>query len=132
MLRSCYLGGFGLALTHVPLGFYKESCGRDREGGVHLSLLERPRAAVYPGKVKRIRIDKIYDPLRGSTPRWIPLLDILANMPLFTSLSLILGTVLFSSSVDGRPSLAQSVVIRNNHPLVYYHGRWDMSPGTWW
>ncbi|PPQ80335.1 hypothetical protein CVT25_003618 [Psilocybe cyanescens] len=22
--------------------------------------------------------------------------------------------------------------IKNNHPLIYYHGRWDASPGTWW
>ncbi|KAF8882836.1 SGNH hydrolase-type esterase domain-containing protein [Infundibulicybe gibba] len=22
--------------------------------------------------------------------------------------------------------------IRNDHPLIYYHGRWDSSPGTWW
>lgn len=24
------------------------------------------------------------------------------------------------------------VTIKNDHPLIYYHGRWDASPGTWW
>ncbi|ETW80070.1 hypothetical protein HETIRDRAFT_322385 [Heterobasidion irregulare TC 32-1] len=27
---------------------------------------------------------------------------------------------------------SKSVVIPNTHPLIYYHGRWDKSPGTWW
>lgn len=26
----------------------------------------------------------------------------------------------------------KSVVIRNNDPLIHFHGRWDASPGTWW
>lgn len=26
----------------------------------------------------------------------------------------------------------QVKVIRNDDPLIYYHGRWDTSPGTWW
>lgn len=25
-----------------------------------------------------------------------------------------------------------TVKIENNDPLIYYHGRWDDSPGTWW
>ncbi|KAJ7616128.1 SGNH hydrolase-type esterase domain-containing protein [Roridomyces roridus] len=25
-----------------------------------------------------------------------------------------------------------SVVIPHTHPLIYFHGRWDSSPGTWW
>ncbi|KAI0830363.1 SGNH hydrolase-type esterase domain-containing protein [Trametes gibbosa] len=29
-------------------------------------------------------------------------------------------------------SNATGLVIPNNHPLIYYHGRWDASPGTWW
>ncbi|KAF9472634.1 SGNH hydrolase [Pholiota conissans] len=29
-----------------------------------------------------------------------------------------------------RPS--PGVTIKNDHPLIYYHGRWDASPGTWW
>jgi len=24
------------------------------------------------------------------------------------------------------------VVVRNNDPLIHFHGRWDASPGTWW
>ncbi|TCD66242.1 hypothetical protein EIP91_001605 [Steccherinum ochraceum] len=27
---------------------------------------------------------------------------------------------------------ADPVLIPNNHPLIYFHGRWDASPGTWW
>ena len=23
-------------------------------------------------------------------------------------------------------------VISNEDPLIFYHGRWDRSPGTWW
>ncbi|EIN05193.1 hypothetical protein PUNSTDRAFT_107489 [Punctularia strigosozonata HHB-11173 SS5] len=26
----------------------------------------------------------------------------------------------------------QTVTISNTHPLIFYHGRWDSSPGTWW
>ncbi|KAH8115002.1 SGNH hydrolase [Phellopilus nigrolimitatus] len=29
-------------------------------------------------------------------------------------------------------TLAGERVIRNDDPLIYYHGRWDTSPGTWW
>ncbi|TDL27074.1 SGNH hydrolase [Rickenella mellea] len=25
-----------------------------------------------------------------------------------------------------------SVTIQNNDPLIFFHGRWDSSPGTWW
>ncbi|KAF9482308.1 hypothetical protein BDN70DRAFT_904789 [Pholiota conissans] len=31
-----------------------------------------------------------------------------------------------------RPPSAATVTIKNNHPLIFYHGRWDSSPGTWW
>lgn len=27
---------------------------------------------------------------------------------------------------------SHGVVIRNDHPLIHFHGRWDSSPGTWW
>ncbi|KAI0633101.1 SGNH hydrolase [Trametes polyzona] len=27
---------------------------------------------------------------------------------------------------------AREVIVPNDHPLIYYHGRWDASPGTWW
>lgn len=26
----------------------------------------------------------------------------------------------------------QEVIIPNDDKLIYYHGRWDDSPGTWW
>lgn len=25
-----------------------------------------------------------------------------------------------------------TLTIQNDNPLIYYHGRWDASPGTWW
>lgn len=25
-----------------------------------------------------------------------------------------------------------TVTIPNDHPLIFFHGRWDASPGTWW
>ncbi|PPQ72030.1 hypothetical protein CVT26_006720 [Gymnopilus dilepis] len=25
-----------------------------------------------------------------------------------------------------------ALIIKNDNPLLYYHGRWDASPGTWW
>ncbi|KAJ7064428.1 SGNH hydrolase-type esterase domain-containing protein [Mycena belliarum] len=28
--------------------------------------------------------------------------------------------------------LEHTVVIPNDDPLIYFHGRWDSSPGTWW
>ncbi|GLB44445.1 putative GDSL-like Lipase/Acylhydrolase family protein [Lyophyllum shimeji] len=27
---------------------------------------------------------------------------------------------------------SQTKTIPNSHPAIYYHGRWDSSPGTWW
>jgi hypothetical protein len=30
------------------------------------------------------------------------------------------------------PSAEGTVTISNKNPLIYYHGRWDASPGTWW
>ncbi|KAF4568574.1 hypothetical protein EYR36_010586 [Pleurotus pulmonarius] len=29
-------------------------------------------------------------------------------------------------------SVASGLTIQNNDPRIYYHGRWDDSPGTWW
>jgi hypothetical protein len=29
-------------------------------------------------------------------------------------------------------TVPKSVTIQNNDPLIYFHGRWDSSPGTWW
>ncbi|KZP13266.1 hypothetical protein FIBSPDRAFT_1049505 [Athelia psychrophila] len=40
--------------------------------------------------------------------------------------------VLLSGSVWATPTAPKQVTIHNNDPLVYYHGRWDASPGTWW
>ncbi|KAI0318124.1 SGNH hydrolase-type esterase domain-containing protein [Amylostereum chailletii] len=27
---------------------------------------------------------------------------------------------------------SQAIVIQNNDPAIFYHGRWDSSPGSWW
>ncbi|KAI0062962.1 hypothetical protein BV25DRAFT_1855253 [Artomyces pyxidatus] len=35
------------------------------------------------------------------------------------------------SLVSGVHGVAQTIV-KNDNPLIYYHGRWDLSPGTWW
>ncbi|KDR78245.1 hypothetical protein GALMADRAFT_138363 [Galerina marginata CBS 339.88] len=29
-------------------------------------------------------------------------------------------------------SHSPTVTIKNNNPLIHFHGRWDSSPGTWW
>ncbi|KAF5366783.1 hypothetical protein D9758_006457 [Tetrapyrgos nigripes] len=29
-------------------------------------------------------------------------------------------------------SPAKTKIISNSDPLIYYHGRWDFTPGTWW
>ncbi|KAJ7034165.1 SGNH hydrolase-type esterase domain-containing protein [Mycena alexandri] len=29
-------------------------------------------------------------------------------------------------------AMASGNTIQNNDPLIYFHGRWDSSPGTWW
>ncbi|KAJ7068673.1 SGNH hydrolase-type esterase domain-containing protein [Mycena amicta] len=28
--------------------------------------------------------------------------------------------------------MSTAITIKNDNPLIYYHGRWDSSPGTWW
>ncbi|KAI9058681.1 SGNH hydrolase [Trametes sanguinea] len=50
----------------------------------------------------------------------------------------ILGSItatclLLASYASGASSASEAgVIVPNNHPLIYYHGRWDASPGTWW
>ncbi|KAF7301591.1 SGNH-hydro domain-containing protein [Mycena indigotica] len=29
-------------------------------------------------------------------------------------------------------TLSAATTIKNSNPLIFYHGRWDESPGTWW
>ena len=51
-----------------------------------------------------------------------------------------LGTLLFgslgllASGAFATPATHSSkpVTIQNTDPLIYFHGRWDASPGTWW
>ena len=38
---------------------------------------------------------------------------------------------LFSFAIANAASVPSNV-IPNNHPLIYFHGRWDTTPGTWW
>ncbi|KAI0651069.1 SGNH hydrolase [Trametes meyenii] len=52
----------------------------------------------------------------------------------------ILGSVLTACLLLASATLAAPMaggeagvtVLPNDHPLIYYHGRWDASPGTWW
>ncbi|KAF8994909.1 SGNH hydrolase-type esterase domain-containing protein [Cyathus striatus] len=46
------------------------------------------------------------------------------TLVLFLLPALILGAATSSPSAE--------VTISHTHPLIYYHGRWDESPGTWW
>ncbi|OBZ74868.1 hypothetical protein A0H81_05564 [Grifola frondosa] len=34
--------------------------------------------------------------------------------------------------VSGKPTPPKDVIIQNDNPFIYFHGRWDRSPGTWW
>ncbi|KAJ7461925.1 SGNH hydrolase-type esterase domain-containing protein [Mycena latifolia] len=43
-----------------------------------------------------------------------------------------LATVSYLLSVAASAMVQKSVTIQNNDPLIYFHGRWDLSPGTWW
>ena len=40
--------------------------------------------------------------------------------------------VLGSAAVPAALEASKGVVIKNDHPLIHFHGRWDASPGTWW
>lgn len=37
--------------------------------------------------------------------------------------------LLFSSACL---TFAHGLTIKNDHPFIFYNGRWDASPGTWW
>jgi hypothetical protein len=58
--------------------------------------------------------------------------------PLFRSLAMLTSLPLRSFAgisflFAGALTMAQKpVTIQNNDPLIYFHGRWDASPGTWW
>ncbi|KAI0673214.1 SGNH hydrolase [Trametes maxima] len=43
-----------------------------------------------------------------------------------------LGSVLTACLLLASATLAGTTVLPNDHPLIYFHGRWDASPGTWW
>lgn len=51
---------------------------------------------------------------------------------LLLSQLIIRGMALATGSVVPDKRQEQVKVIRNDDPLIYYHGRWDTSPGTWW
>ncbi|TFY57673.1 hypothetical protein EVG20_g8451 [Dentipellis fragilis] len=52
-------------------------------------------------------------------------------LALFTVVAILMGD---SSLADASPTASSSIPVnvRNDDPLIYYHGRWDRSPGTWW
>ncbi|KAI0354180.1 SGNH hydrolase [Trametes cingulata] len=45
---------------------------------------------------------------------------------------IVVAGFLFGVSVLAAPPSGEGVIIPNDHPLIYFHGRWDASPGTWW
>ncbi|KAF9562852.1 SGNH hydrolase [Agrocybe pediades] len=51
-------------------------------------------------------------------------------MQLYPVLLLAVAAVVAPASAVSRPPL--TTTIKHDHPLIYYHGRWDSSPGTWW
>ncbi|OSD00709.1 hypothetical protein PYCCODRAFT_1393004 [Trametes coccinea BRFM310] len=42
------------------------------------------------------------------------------------------GLLLAPYALGASSASEAEVIIPNDHPLIYYHGRWDASPGTWW
>ncbi|KAF9552895.1 SGNH hydrolase [Agrocybe pediades] len=52
--------------------------------------------------------------------------------------SIATGAILLAISLTSSVVAAASHVppatltVKNNHPLIYYHGRWDSDVGTWW
>ncbi|KDQ56035.1 hypothetical protein JAAARDRAFT_132916 [Jaapia argillacea MUCL 33604] len=42
------------------------------------------------------------------------------------------SVALFGLAVAAQIGCSSAVTILNSDPLIYYHGRWDTSPGTWW
>ncbi|KAF7967360.1 hypothetical protein HWV62_30979 [Athelia sp. TMB] len=43
-----------------------------------------------------------------------------------------LGLLASSASATPATHSSKPVTIQNTDPLIYFHGRWDASPGTWW
>ncbi|KAH9886685.1 SGNH hydrolase [Cubamyces lactineus] len=52
-------------------------------------------------------------------------------MRVLPSIALACGFVL-SHGLAASSASATSVVVPSDHPLIYFNGRWDASPGTWW
>src|ERR1700761_2580920 len=40
--------------------------------------------------------------------------------------------LVFTGLSMANPTQSETVLIKNNDPLIHFHGRWDASPGTWW
>ncbi|PPQ89241.1 hypothetical protein CVT25_001320 [Psilocybe cyanescens] len=53
---------------------------------------------------------------------------------MFLLAGLVLALGLFPAAVfaTSESLVPKNQTIKNNHPLIYYHGRWDSSQGTWW
>ncbi|KAI0073215.1 SGNH hydrolase [Panus rudis PR-1116 ss-1] len=49
---------------------------------------------------------------------------------MLTSAGLLLGGA--SAITVGGNQEPNQELIPHNHPLIYYHGRWDAAPGSWW
>ncbi|KAA1475933.1 hypothetical protein DENSPDRAFT_842816 [Dentipellis sp. KUC8613] len=53
-------------------------------------------------------------------------------MQLLSLLGVALSCLWANASPSPASPTAESVLIRHDDPLIYHHGRWDASPGTWW
>ncbi|EMD37519.1 hypothetical protein CERSUDRAFT_49893 [Gelatoporia subvermispora B] len=43
-----------------------------------------------------------------------------------------MGAVLAVAATPAPDTVARSVSVQNNDPLIHFHGRWDPAPETWW
>jgi len=49
-----------------------------------------------------------------------------------TAFAAIFASLQLVALVRGESTASPTVTIPNDHPLIFFHGRWDSSPGTWW
>ena len=47
-------------------------------------------------------------------------------------LSLVHLVIVSAFVVSSASTVLKPVIIPSSHPQIYFHGRWDDSPGTWW
>ncbi|KAJ7271248.1 SGNH hydrolase-type esterase domain-containing protein [Mycena rebaudengoi] len=53
-------------------------------------------------------------------------------MLLLASIVLLVASALAMDAREQPETVGKSVTIPHTHPFIYFHGRWDAAPGTWW